>query len=155
MWTPKKSVKLSIILTDVFILLLIIGAIVLPWVVTWYVEFKHREPSLPTTIMLTCYPCVPFAAVVLVTLRKILKTIEKNQFFTNKNCERLKRISWCCYIVTIIMLIAGRFYLPFYVCAVCTAFIGLILRIIRNIIMTEVAEPEQNKETAETITESE
>jgi len=53
------------------------------------------------------------------------------------------------------MLIAGRFYLPFYVCAVCTAFIGLILRIIRNIIMTEVAEPEQNKETAETITESE
>ena len=142
MWTPKKSVKLSIILTDIFILLLIIGAVSLPWVVTWYVEYKHRAASLPTTIMLTCYPCVPFAAVVLGTLRKILKSVQSGDIFTVKNCERLKRISWCCYIVTAVMLVAGRFYLPFYVSAACTAFIGLILRIIKNILETNIEKEE-------------
>ncbi len=138
MWNSRKSLKLSIILTDIFIILLIAGAVSLPWVVTWYVEYRHREPSLMTTIMLTCYPCVPFTAVVLITLRKILKCVEDDTVFSLKNCDRLKRISICCFAVTAIMLFSGRFYLPFFVCAVCTAFIGLILRILRDIIITKI-----------------
>lgn len=146
MWNSKKSVKLSIILTDIFILLLIVGAVCLPWMVRWYVEFKHREASLPTTIMLTCYPCAPFAGAVLITLRKILKTVQNGTVFSLKNCERFKRMSICCYIVAVAMLVAGSFYLPFYVSAICTAFIGLIFRIIKNII-------EANIEKSETVNE--
>ncbi len=143
-WNSKKSLMLSIILTDIFLLLLAAGAISLPWIVTWYVEVRHRSQSLPTTIMLVAYPCLPFAAAVLFTLRGILKDIKKNNVFTAKNCARLKRISWCCFAVALIMVFSGRFYLPFYVCAVCTAFIGLILRIIRNILMTQLPEIYEN-----------
>lgn len=137
MWNPKKSLKLSVIITDIFIGLLIIGAVALPWLVTWYVEFKHRSPSLPATVMLTCYPCAPFAMTVLVLLRRVLKDIERGSIFTDKNASRLKTVSLCCFAVTAIMLFSGRFYLPFYVCAICTAFIGLILRVMRNIIIPD------------------
>lgn len=147
MWNHKKSVRLSIVLTDIFLVLLAVGAITLPVLVTWYVEYRHRSATLPTTIMLTCYPCAPFAAVILVTLRRVLKCVQQGAVFTVKNTERLKRISWCCFAVTAIMLFSGRFYLPFYVCAICAAFIGLILRIVRDIVQSGL--PPQKPEEAE------
>ena len=149
MRSPQRSLRLSIIITDIFIGLLIVGAIALPWLVTWYVEFKHRAPSLPATVMLTCYPCAPFAMTVLILLRRVLKDIERGSVFTALNASRLKTVSVCCFAVTAVMLFSGRFYLPFYVCAICTAFIGLILRVMRDIILNKT----ERDETAEEISE--
>lgn len=134
MWNAKKSVKLSLILVNIFLLLLIVGIIALPTLVTWYVEYKGREASLPTTIMLTCYPCVPFAAVALWYLRKVLINVKKEMPFCKSNAVYLGRISFCAFAITAIMLFSGRYYLPFYVCAICAAFIGLLIRIFKNVI---------------------
>lgn len=142
---PEKSLKLSIAITDIFLGLLIAGCIALPWLVTWYVEMRHRSAALPTVIMLTCYPCAPFAAAVLIRLRSILKSLKRGEIFTADNISRLKAISWCCFAVTAVMLFSGRFYLPFYVCAVCTAFIGLILRIMRDILQKGLEASEAEK----------
>lgn len=60
MLNAQKSVKLCIILTDIFIGLLIIVAAALPFGVSWYAEVMHRSSSLASTIMVTCYPCAPF-----------------------------------------------------------------------------------------------
>lgn len=133
MWNAKKSVLLSLALTYAFMILLVIGMIALPGLVTWYVEIKGRAQSLPTTIMLTCYPCVPFAVVALWSLRCMLRNILNERIFVPDNSKMLHRISWCCFAVMAIMLFSGRFYLPFYVCAIAAAFLGLILRVVKNL----------------------
>lgn len=146
MWNPKKSIRLSLILTYVFMALLLIGAVALPFLVQWYVEVRHREASLPTTIMLTCYPCVPFAVAILLSLRRLLHDLLQGKTFLPKHPSLLKRISWCCFAITAVMLFAGRFYLPFYVCAVCTAFMGLIVRIVKNIFCEAMPAPADETE---------
>ena len=145
MWDNKKSIKLSLALTYLFLVLLIIGIFALPALVTWYVEIKQRAASLPTTIMLTCYPCVPFAATALWSLKSILKSALKNDFFTEQTVKNMSRISICFFIITAVMLFSGRFYLPFYVCAVCTAFIGLIIRVFKNLLSEKIFEEQPQK----------
>ena len=113
MWTQKKSVTLSLVLTYCFMILLAVGIIALPWLVRWYVEIRGREASLPTTIMLTCYPCVPFAAWALWSMRCLLHNIRNGQPFIQQNIQMMHRISWCCLRLRSLCFIRGICIFPF------------------------------------------
>ena len=128
-----NSIKFSIMLTDIFLILLIIVAVTLPFLVTAYVEWKGRLESLATTIMVTCYPCAPFTGLTLFYLRKVLKNIQKGQPQNLNNVKYLKYMSLCCVIIALITLIAGRFYLPFFLVAGTFLFLALLIFVLRNI----------------------
>lgn len=113
MLNAQKSVKLCIILTDIFIGLLIIVAAALPFGVSWYAEVMHRSSSLASTIMVTCYPCAPFLGFALLRLRRILKKVQSGEFPTDKTSHDFRIICCCCLIIALITLIAGRYYMPF------------------------------------------
>ena len=108
-------IKLSIILTTIFLVILIAFAVMLPWLVTWYVQIAGRHESLATTMLVTCYPCAPFTAIVLLTLRKLLKNIDQKILNKDQNLKLLKYMAISCVIISAITLIAGRYYLPFYI----------------------------------------
>ncbi len=122
-----NPIRFSIILTTVFLAVLIGFAIMLPWLVTWYVQIAQRNESLATTMMVTCYPCAPFTAIVLLALRQLLKNIEQKNFDKAKNTKLLKYMSISCLIISVITLIAGRYYLPFYIVAATFMFLSLII----------------------------
>lgn len=127
------TIKFSIMLTEIFILLLIILTIALPFLVTWYVEYTGRLESLATTIMVTCYPCAPFTGLALFYLRRVLKKIDKGDYANPKNVKHLKYMAICCIIISAITLIAGRFYLPFFLVAGTFLFVALLIFVFRNI----------------------
>ena len=127
-------IKLSIILTTIFLVILIGFAVMLPWLVTWYVQIAGRHESLATTMMVTCYPCAPFTAIVLLTLRRLLKNIDDKNFDKFQNAKLLKYMAISCIIISLITLIAGRFYLPFYIVAATFLFLALIIFSFRSII---------------------
>lgn len=128
-------IKLSIILTTAFILLIAIVAVFLPMLVTFYVEKTHRLANLATTIMITCYPCAPFTILCLWYLRKILKNILNKNFLSTENIKSLKYMSICCVIVSLITVIAGRFYLPFFIVAATFLFLSLLIFVFRGILI--------------------
>lgn len=130
-----KSLKAAVIITDIFIVLLIAMAIALPWLVTWYVEVVGRSASLPTTIMVTCYPCAPFAGATLMYLRRLLKYALKSDIFSCRSIKCLRRISICCFIIAVITLFAGRYYLPFYIVGATFAFLALLVFALKAIFM--------------------
>ncbi len=138
MWNAKKSVTLSLILVYIAMAVLAVITVAMPWLVTWYVESKGREASLPTTIMVTCYPCVPFAAAALLSLRRLLVNIGKSDVIIKQNVTMLHRISWCCFFCAVITLAAGRFYLPFYIVGAAAAFFTLIIRVFKNLLEAEL-----------------
>ena len=131
----KKSntIKFSIMLTEIFMLLLIILAASLPFLTTWYVEHFSRHENLATTIMVTCYPCAPFVWLMLFYLRRVLKKIDKGDYQNPKNKKHLKYMAISCIIVAGITLVAGRFYLPFFLVAGTFLFLALIIFVFRNI----------------------
>lgn len=126
MLNAQKSVKLCIILTDIFICALVILTVLLPFGVSWYVETMHRSQTLPATIMITCYPCAPFLGILLFMLRRVLKRIIKGDIFINENSHDLKIITCCCIVIALITLIAGRYYIPFYIVGLTFVFLALI-----------------------------
>lgn len=128
-----NSIKFSIMLTDIFLVLLVIVAITLPFLVTGYVEWKGRLESLATTIIVTCYPCAPFTWLSLFYLRKVLKNIAKRDEKNPDNIKFLKYMSICCVIISLITLVAGRFYLPFFLVAGTFLFLALLIFVFRNI----------------------
>ena len=129
----SHSIKFSIMLTEIFIILLILLAIALPFLVTWYVNKFNRLESLATTVMVTCYPCVPFTGLALVYLRRILKKIQIGDIKNPDIIKYLKYTAICCIIIAGITLIAGRFYLPFFLVAITFMFLALIIYVFRNI----------------------
>ncbi len=128
-----NTIKFSIFLTDIFLIVLVAVAFFLPFLVTWYVEYAGRLESLATTIMVTCYPCAPFTGLTLFYLRKVLKNIEKGDASSPDNKKHLKYMSLCCVIIAVITLIAGGFYLPFFLVAGTFLFLALLIFVFRNI----------------------
>ena len=129
-----NPIKLAITVTTVFLIVLISFAVMLPWLVTWYVQLANRHESLATTMMVTCYPCAPFTAIVLLTLRKLLKNIDAKNFAKTENSKLLKYMSISCLIIASITLIAGRYYLPFYIVAATFMFLSLIIYTFKSVI---------------------
>ncbi|MBR4099470.1 MAG: hypothetical protein IKK55_00580 [Clostridia bacterium] len=128
-----NTIKFSLLLTDIFLILLVALAFFLPFLVTWYVELTGRLESLATTIMVTCYPCAPFTGLTLFYLRKVLKNIEKGDCNSPDNIKYLMYMGICCIIIAFITLIAGKFYLPFFIVAATFLFISLLVFVFRNI----------------------
>ncbi len=129
----KKALKIAHWLTDLFIVLLVVCAIALPWLVSWYVETMGRSPKLPTIIMVTCYPCVPFAGALLLSLRKLLKNIYAGKLFSEHSVKCFTRISIFCLIIAVITVGAGRFYMPFFIVGTTFAFFSLLIHIFKTI----------------------
>jgi len=148
----NKSLKTALIITYIFFFILIALAIALPVLVTWYVEFKGRSASLPTTILVTCYPCVPFTGASLIFLKNLIKNAQKNETFSQGSIRCLKNISACFFIIAVITLVAGRYYMPFYIVGATFAFLSLVIFSLKAIFMN-VAESGEIAEDENTNTE--
>ncbi|MBO4734421.1 MAG: hypothetical protein J5662_08095, partial [Clostridia bacterium] len=93
----KKPVKAALYMVYVFGVVLAALAVALPFIVTWYVEARGRDQTLPATIMLTCYPCLPFAAAILIALRRILNNVLSGLILGDKNLALLRAIIISCF----------------------------------------------------------
>ena len=129
----NKVLKISYFLTDIFIVLLVVCTVSLPWIVTWYVETMGRSQKLPAIIMVTCYPCVPFAGAILLYLRRLIKNISKDMLFHKDSIGYFGKISAFCLVISIITIIAGRFYLPFLIMGISFAFFSLLVFVFRTV----------------------
>ena len=74
----KRSAKIALIASYVFVVLLIAFTVSLPWLTRWYVEDRGRSADLFATIMLATYPCVPLAAITLISLIKLFEHVISN-----------------------------------------------------------------------------
>lgn len=134
----QKSLKLSLIIINISIIVLFVLAIILPSLVTWFVEIKHKDAGLPVVVMLTCYPSLPFAAAALFYLRIFLKNCLNGLIFYDKNVFALRIVTIACLCGSAITLVAGFFYLPFFVVSISAAGCSLIVKVAKDIIDSKI-----------------
>lgn len=144
-----KSIKISIVVTAVFMGLLAIFIVALPWMISWYVEKMGRSQSLAATVLITCYPCSPFVAAALYFLRRLLKNVLIIGLLKEENFALLKKITICCIIIAFITLIAGNFYMPFFIVSATFIFVALLLFGLRAALYVTVKETEEKEEPSE------
>jgi len=136
MWNSRKSTVCSLVCTRIFIVLLILCAVFLPRIIEFYAGYAFNAPDsaglFPLKVVL--YMCCIPAAAALVCLDRMLTDIRKGEVFTSRNVRLLRIISWSCFAAAAMLLAAGKYYILFLCAAAIAAFIGLILRVVKNVI---------------------
>ena len=129
----KKPLKAALYLVYIFGAILAALSVALPFIITWYVEARGRDQTLPATIMLTCYPCLPFAAAILISIRRLINNSLSGLILGDKNLSLLRATVISCFAITAITLAAGRQYRPFYIIAASAAACGLVFFVVRSL----------------------
>ena len=143
-WNEDKSVRLSKVCVWIFALLLVAACVALPFVLPVWAwgrtgllsVFSHRLTlrELRLCLLAVEYPTGLIAAVALWKLYRLLANIGAAQVFVPQNVSILRALSWCC-IAAGLVLLAGAvfFWVPFILLSAAAAFVGLILRVVKNV----------------------
>jgi len=141
-----KSVILTSILVKVVYVLVVGCCVAAPFLVKHYdsLVVASGQESVYLPLLITLYCAVPFAVVALVCLDVLLRNIRKEQPFIMQNVTLLRIISYCCFgevlvfaYITILKPFAA-------VVMIACAFMGLILRVVKNVFEQAVRIREEN-----------
>ena len=154
MWNRKKSVELSIVVCFIVAFMVTAGVFFGPWAFKmWMFVYRGLQKdgeairNIVTVFSACFYPCAVITYVALYNLLKLLYNIKNDNIFILNNVKHLRVISWCCFAVGFITLIGGILYLPFLFVAVAASFVGLMLRIVKNVMQAAVEISEENELT--------
>lgn len=139
MWSDKHSINLSKICVLLFMLVLAGILVYAPWLTRWFLGFSRADlrgdgPFFLATIYTGGIP----AAMLLWNLLALLQRIEKEQVFIPENVNRLRRISWSCFLGAAIAALSALYYFPWIILAIAAAFMGLIVRVVKNVVAKAV-----------------
>ena len=142
-WTMDKSLKLSRLCVAVFSALLAALCISGPW---FWKAVLYRESIAWLYLAVTYSSAVP-AALVLFCLHRLLKNISAEDVFCEENVRHLRTMSWCSIAAGLVYFAAGWFDWYLFVFAAAAAFVGLMLRVVKNVFAQAVAIKNENDYT--------
>lgn len=152
MWNSNKSITLSLIVCFAVFVLLIPAAFCAPVLLKiYFIDFSntytHGGMFKYYTVLICFYICLLPAFMALVSLIKMLFAIKREEIFTDINIKRLRVLSWCCFAVAFVTAVGCVFYVPLVVVAIAAGFMGLIIRVIKNVICSAKILREENELT--------
>ncbi len=141
-----KSVVLTSVLVKAVYVLVAACCVAAPFLVKRYdsLVIASGQESVFLPLLITLYCAVPFAAVALVCLDMLLRNIRKEQPFITQNVTLLRIISYCCF-GEILVFAYFAVLKPFAaVVMIACGFMGLILRVVKNVFEQAVSIREEN-----------
>jgi len=97
--------------------------------------------------MAILYMCAVPAMAALLCLHRLLGNIKKEAVFIHENVRMLRVISWCCFATALLLMFAVKYYLLLGLVGITFGFIGLILRVVKNVIEEAVIIKAENELT--------
>ena len=134
MWNNGRSIVLSKICVILFALILLAVGI-FAYKIIIPIAYKPFDTIFGTVspFLLTAYTGLIPAFSLLALLYTLLHRIGKGQVFVPQNVKSLRLISWCCFFGAFLSLASTFYYFMWIFVAVAAAFMGLIVRIVKNV----------------------
>ena len=153
MWSHDNSTVLSLICTRIVAAAVIVCAFFVPGIVGYYTnsQYNGREAIAPSGRMQVTagiYICLLIALFILYMLDRLLSNIRKEEIFIPQNVSYLRGISWACFVMCVPCLLVSVYGSQIFLfIMVAAAFMGLILRVVKNVIESAVLIKEENDYT--------
>ncbi len=153
MWSHDNSTVLSLICTRIVAAAVIVCAFFVPGIVGYYTnsQYNGREAIAPSGRMQVTagiYVCLLIALFILYMLDRLLSNIRKEEIFIPQNVSYLRGISWACFAMCVPCLLVSVYGSQIFLfIMVAAAFMGLILRVVKNVIESAVLIKEENDYT--------
>lgn len=138
-WSRDNSIVLSKVCILAFAGMAILSAIWLPAVLDGIVRRRGWDMEERMYFIASFYSLMAPAAVALGYLYRLLVNIGRDEVFVDANVKCLRRISWACHLAAAICLVSAFYYLPFAMLAAAAGFMGLILRVVKNVFAEAVS----------------
>jgi len=146
MWNDRRSIMLSRICVFVFMVLSCLGVIFGYPIIQWFTSFSRADlQGTETLFAVTCYSCAILVFLVLFKLNILLKNISKEEVFIKENVSAIRVCSWCCVVIASICFASAFYYFPFFLVGIGVGFMGLLLRVIKNIFKKAIILKEENE----------
>lgn len=150
MWSKNSSVLLS---KGIIIFGFIMTVTILPFIpdfAKFYDSISGEDP-IWMSLSAVFYSTIVIVVILLITLFRLLNNISKQITFVDQNTKYLRIISWCCFLIAGIYVIYGLIIYPAVYFSLVVGFIagfmGLILRILKNVFAEAVSIREENDYT--------
>ncbi len=148
MWNLKRSLMLSRVCTLVCGAALLGVLLFAPSMVGWFVDYSNNAEQMHVGFFLaSIYTGGALAALLLVFLYKLLHNISAEEVFVAKNIKLLRGISWLCIGGAVICAFSALYYLPWGLVGLAAVFVGLIVRVVKNVMAQAVQLKEENDYT--------
>jgi len=119
---------------------LLLCLITAPWLVSLFLRTSYTAQDAGSLLfLLTIYVGSVPAAALLVLLFRLLQRIGSGRVFVRENAACLRYISWCCFIGAVMSLISALYYAPWIAFGIAAAFMGLVIRVIKNVFAEAIA----------------
>ena len=144
MTKEKRSIAITSALIKVAIVLCTAALFLMPYAAKLYEQISFQRDNVTVPLLITFYVCAAFGFVILFVLNKLIKNIGSEKVFIDENVKLLKILSYCCFAIAVVTLIFARFRILVFVITFAAAFIGLILRVIKNCFTEAIRLREEN-----------
>ena len=144
MTKEKRSIAITSALIQVAIVLCAAALFLMPYAAKMYEQISFQRDNVTVPLLITFYVCAAFGFVILFVLNKLIKNIGSEKVFIDENVKLLKILSYCCFAIAVVTLIFARFRILVFVITFAAAFIGLILRVIKNCFTEAIRLREEN-----------
>lgn len=155
MYNKYKSLTVTTVTAWVLVALIVACAFALPYLASLYIGQQRTLSGLDGDVTgredevkalrqteIALYVCLYASAIPALVgtflLLKILKNVKRNAVFEDSNVICLRYISWCCCFAALCYFTLGFFVLFSFVVAAASAFAGLIVRVIKNLMKEAV-----------------
>lgn len=144
-WNKSKSILLSKLCIVAFALAGIILMFLAPCAVKGVMLNREGEYiNAEIYFLASFYTLTAPMFTALFFLYRLLCNISKGRVFVEENIRCMRMLSWACYGASFICVLSCLYYLPYLLIAVGAAFMGLILRIVKNVFAEAVNIKEEN-----------
>lgn len=147
MWNRNKSTTLSLICTRIVIAAAFMTLFFVPKIVDFFIYRGTVEERGRTVVIICVYICLAIGECILYMLDRLLNNIQKEDIFISRNVSYLRGISWACFALCIPCLVITFYCQIFFFILLAAGFMGLILRVVKNVIEEAVAIKEENDYT--------
>ena len=143
---PKISKNASVTLSLICCVIGFLGLIGLGCLLPVYLPAHGGlyGETLPVGLVALAYIYLIPVAVADGFLVKLLLLVKKRQVFTDRAVSCLRTISWCCFIEAGLLLLGVIYYYVVPILAFIVFFLGLVLRVVKNVIEEAVALKAEN-----------
>lgn len=137
----KHSINLSIIISVLFFAICIAGAFIMPKLVPMLIDTPDNIGNRAditiggrTFVMVISYLLLAVFVAADALLFKLLMNVKKELVFTAQSVGLIRGVSWCCFAVCLLFCGLGFYFQLAFVVAFMAVFLGLCLRVTKNVI---------------------
>lgn len=153
MWNKEKSVLLTQAIVRICYVLLGAAVIALPVLFFYFGKSEAFFSEFGKAVIFPFYAVVPAGYIALICIDKLLINIRNEKIFDNKNVKLLRIISWSCFYAALVGVISyaviaviynPRLFVSFIILAAGEAFMGLIVRVVKNVFEAAIKLKDEN-----------